>query len=271
MERLTVLTLNLWGEQPPLARRMEILEEGIHALSPDVVALQEVRQIPGRLANQAETLASRLGWHCAFAIATSWGEGDEGLAILSRLPMIRHEARELPHATPSERRIVLGAALASDQGELAVFTTHLNYRLGDGLKRERQVLEADAFVTAWPSTLPKILMGDFNATPDHDEIRFLRGWHSLDGRRTVYQDAWARLHPDEPGHTWSGRNPYAHKLGWLELDRRLDYVFVTPLSRDGRGRILESRIVFDQPASDSCYASDHFGLSAIIQIAPLAI
>src|SRR5690242_19760647 len=40
---LRALTLNLWGEQPPLDRRMALAIEGIRALDPDVIALQEVR------------------------------------------------------------------------------------------------------------------------------------------------------------------------------------------------------------------------------------
>ena len=45
---------------------------------------------------------------------------------------------------------------------------------------------------------PQILCGDFNATPDSDEMRFLRGLTTLGGRRTHFQDAWLRLHR-EPG------------------------------------------------------------------------
>ena len=269
MEILRVLTLNLWGEQPPLERRMELVASGLHAMRPDVIALQEVREVPETMPNQAATLAQALGYQYAFAVATPWGGGSEGLALLSALPIVRSEWRELPHASTQERRIVLGAALATDQGELGVFTTHLNWRMVDGIKRESQVSAVDAFVSAWPSSLPKVVMGDFNATPMHDEIRFLRGQHTLEGRRTVYQDAWERYHPGDPGYTWSARNPYTQRMRFVEADRRLDYVFVSPVTRDGRGFIHSCHLVFDQAAADGTFASDHFGLYAEIQIAPL--
>jgi endonuclease/exonuclease/phosphatase family metal-dependent hydrolase len=109
-------------------------------------------------------------------------------------------------------------------------------------------------------------MGDFNARPESDEIRWLRGLCTLSGRRTHFQDAWDRLHPGERGWTWSSANPYTKPLAFLEPDRRIDYIFVTPMRRDGRASIRSCRIVLDQPAPDGAYASDHFGLLAEIQI-----
>src|SRR5436309_11527045 len=91
-----LLTLNLWGEQPPLERRLEIVIEACRALSPHVIALQEVRVVPHPVApspatapveNTAQTIARALGMEWTFARATPWGGGDEGLAILSRVPI----------------------------------------------------------------------------------------------------------------------------------------------------------------------------------------
>ena len=109
MFTLKVVTLNLWGEQPPLARRMQLAVEGLRALAPDVVGLQEVRQVPGTVPNQAATLATALGMHYYFEPATPWGGGDEGLAILSRHPIVARRVHELPHAradraAPARRR-----------------------------------------------------------------------------------------------------------------------------------------------------------------------
>jgi endonuclease/exonuclease/phosphatase family metal-dependent hydrolase len=265
---LRVLTLNLWGEQGPVARRMEVCAAGLAGLAPDVIALQEVREVAGKLPNQAQTLAAGLGYAHVFASATPWGGGLEGVAILARGAILESAEAELPGATDQERRVVLWARVETVDGPVNVYTTHLNYRLGDGLVRERQVLALDAFVAAHPSDRPQILMGDFNARPTSDEIRFLRGEVTLDGRRTYYQDAYARLHPHDVGCTWAARNPYTAALKWLEPDRRLDYIFVTPMRSDGRGAIHLCRVVFDQPAADGVFASDHFALLADVQVAP---
>ena len=271
METVRVLTLNLWGEQPPLEQRMDLVARGLEELRPDVVALQEVRQIEGKLPNQAEALAARAGYLFAFAPATRWGGGEEGVGILSRHPITETEHRVLPASTPEETRVVLMARLDTPLGPLRCYTTHLNYRLTHGREREQQVLGVDEFVRGHESELPQILMGDFNATPDHDEIRFLRGLHTMGGRRVFYQDAWARRHPveSEAGFTWARRNPFTERLRWLERDRRIDYIFVTPIRRDGRGVVRECRLVFDLPDGEGCYASDHFGLLADIQVAPI--
>ena len=96
MSVLRCLTLNLWGAEPPLEARMNLIAEGIRDLAPDVVALQEVCAFPD-LPNQAETLARATGLSCLFAPAIAFRGGHEGLAILSRPPVLAHETRELPH------------------------------------------------------------------------------------------------------------------------------------------------------------------------------
>ena len=116
--------------------------------------------------------------------------------------------------------------------------------------------------------LPQILCGDFNAPPDADEIRFLRGLTTLGGRRTHFQDAWLRARPDDPGFTWSSENPQTRPLRSLDLDRRIDYVFVTTRRKDGRGTVRDARRVLDQRDDDGVCASDHFGVLAEVQIAP---
>jgi endonuclease/exonuclease/phosphatase family metal-dependent hydrolase len=245
---------------------MAVVEQGLRDYQPDVVALQEVREIPGQLPNQAATLGQAIGYQHVFAPATPFGGGHEGLAILSRYPIAEQEVLELPHAEPNERRILLSARLENVAGGAWVNTTHLNYRLTHGLQREDQVRAIEGRLSGRASDAPQILMGDFNARPDADEIRFLRGLTTLAGRRTYLQDAWQRLHPDERGWTWARANPYTAKLAFLEPDRRLDYIFVTPQRGDGRGTIQSCRIVFDQPNANSVFASDHFGLLAEIQM-----
>ncbi len=265
MQTVRVVTLNLWGEQPPLERRLTLVIDGLRALDPDVVALQEVRQIADKVPNTAQTIAGALGLNCYFEVATPWGGGEEGLAILSRFAITERLMRELPHATAEERRIVLGATLETPAGAMSVFTTHLTYRLSDGQKREDQLVAAEALVQATRSELPKVLMGDLNATPDSDEIRWIKGLRSVGGKRVFYQDAWSAVHDDQPGITWSRANTHAHKLAWLTLDRRIDYVLVSAARRDGRGFVRDCRVVLDA-ASEGCFPSDHFAVMADIQV-----
>lgn len=265
---LRFVTLNLWGENGPHERRLDLIGAELERLAPDVVALQEVREVPGKLSNQAEILARRLRQHHVFAAATEWGGGSEGLAVVSRLAVRQSAQRRLPHATDIEGRIVLSVELDGPRGALWIHTTHLSYREHEGNLREDQVMALDAEVTARAPQpeLPQVLMGDFNAVPESDEIRWLCGLTTLGGRRVFYQDAWATARPGEPGITWARANPFRARMNWLRADRRLDYVFVTAPRRDGRGTIRASRVIFDRPDGDGVFPSDHFGVMADVQV-----
>jgi endonuclease/exonuclease/phosphatase family metal-dependent hydrolase len=179
---------------------------------------------------------------------------------------------QLPEARPTEARVLLSARLDTPAGPIWFHTTHLHYRLDDGVARERQVDAIDAAIRALgrePTDPPQILCGDFNATPDSDEMRFLRGLHTLAGRRTHWQDAWLRLHGGEPGITWSSENEHTRPLRSLDLDRRIDYVLVTSRKKDGRGTVLRCEVVLtdrDGDGADAVCASDHYGVLAEVQI-----
>lgn len=270
MDRLRFVTLNLWGENGPHARRLDLCADGLAALAPDVLALQEVRDVPGRLPNQAETLAKRFGFHAAFAPATEWGGGVEGLAVVSRFPVRASSSIRLPHATETEGRIVLSACLETPRGSLWVHTTHLSYRLHEGRQREDQVMAIDGQISArsGDTELPQVLAGDFNTVADSDELRWLRGLTTLGGRRVFYQDAWATVHPREDGVTWRRDNPFRARMNWLPAERRIDYIFVTAARRDGRGTVHDARVVLDRPDADGVYPSDHAGVLAEVQMAP---
>jgi endonuclease/exonuclease/phosphatase family metal-dependent hydrolase len=263
---MRLVTLNLWNEQGPLARRMELCAEQLRALEPDVVALQEVRQ-SAAVPNQAATLASALAMNHCWARAVTWNEGDEGLAILSKHPIVEEGHRELPHASEKERRICLHARLDTPKGPLDAYTVHLNYRSTHGQIREDQIVAAEAFMRETPDVrIPKVLMGDFNAVPDSDEIRFLKGLRTVNGRRVYFQDAWAHLHSREPGWTWAKSNPFTDRMAWLERDRRIDYIFVGHTNLDGTGMLLDCRLVLDVPDGEGVFPSDHYGLYAEIAV-----
>lgn len=289
---LRVVTLNLWGIEPPLERRLALALRQLHALAPDVVCLQEVRPLDGqRGRTTAEVLADGLGMAAHYARAVEWADGvharlpagQEGLAVLAR-EILDARVLPLPEPRPADARILLSAQVATAGGPIWVHTTHLHYRLDDGVAREHQVLAIDEAIRhgfgRTNDSPPQILCGDFNATPDSDEMRFLRGLTTLGGRRTHFQDAWLRLHRepepgDGPAHgiTWSSENEFTRPLRSLDIDRRIDYVYVTSRKRDGRGTVHACRVVMterDGDGGESICASDHYGVLADVQVAPNA-
>jgi len=285
---LRVITLNLWGTEPPLAERLDLALRQLRALAPDVVCLQEVRPLDGKSGRTtADVLADGLGMGMHYAMAVEWEDGvhaklpagQEGVAILAK--SIRGtRVLPLPEARVADARVLLSAEVDSDGGPIWIHTTHLHYRLDDGLAREHQVLAIDEAIRAGRTneSAPQILCGDFNATPDSDEMRFLRGLTTLGGRRTHFQDAWLRLHREsEPGDgpdqgiTWSSENRFTRPLRSLDIDRRIDYIYVTSRKKDGRGTIHVSKVVLVEREGDgesAICASDHYGVLADIQVMP---
>ena len=281
---LRVVTLNFWGTSAPLEQRLALAIRQLRALAPDVVCLQEVRPLDGTSGRTtADVIAEGLGHRAHYEVAVSWDDGahgklpagQEGLAIIAR-SLSNARAIPLPDPRPADARILMSAQVATDGGPVWVHTTHLHYRLDDGVARERQILAIDAAIRAerTDTSAPQILCGDFNATPDSDEIRYLRGLTTLDGRRTHFQDAWLRLHRDPgptdgptEGITWSSENEQTRPLRSLDIDRRIDYVFVTSRKKDGRGTIHRCEVALTERDGDIC-ASDHYAVMADVQVVP---
>ena len=105
--------------------------------------------------------------------------------------------------------------------------------------------------------LPPVLCGDFNATPDFDEVRSISGKRDSLVPNLVLLDAWEFTKPGEPGYTWDQRNP--HVEATHEPSARIDYVFVGMASGAGRGKPKNAWLFGDSPI-DGVWPSDHFGV-----------
>ena len=152
----------------------DVTANAIKKFSPDIVGLQEVRgegENP-RYTKQAETLAEKVGMKFAFAPAFTVPHGGlYGNALLSRFPIL--SVRNIPIPVPEtgyycEPRCILRAVI--DIGvPVTVFVTHF------GLTPPEAENASAAAVEALSSTsTPKILMGDFNLTPESPVIDPIR-------------------------------------------------------------------------------------------------
>ena len=135
--------------------------------------------------------------------------------------------------------------MQTPHGELPVFVTHLNWKLHHGSVRLRQVVAiAERICELCPigeARLPPVLMGDFNADPDSDEIRFLRGAATIDGKSVYFADAWGHA-GQGPGYTFDRKNRFAALAH--EPPRRIDYIFVRGPDRLFRGEPIATRLAF---------------------------
>lgn len=269
MDLLRVVTLNIWNNQGPWPERLRLIRKELPTLDAHLVGLQEVLHLdPANTPDQAQAIAEGLGYYTAFASAWHIGGGLQfGNALLSRYPIAAAQSFLLPCEEGDETRALLYCSVDAPCGKIPVFVTHLSWQLHRSDVRQQQV----AFIVSRIKELapvdgfPPVLMGDFNAEPDSDEIRYLRGYHSRLGRSVYFADCFAAAGDGSPGYTYARENPFA--LRAHEPNRRLDYIFVRGPDRALRGEPLSARRCFTV-AENGVFPSDHYGVFAEIQAAP---
>jgi len=203
-----------------------------------------------------------------------------GNAVVSRWPIVDFAELKLPHNRKLGMltRSAVNAQIQTpyDFGTISVTSTHLDHRLTDSVDRMKQIQALLAFVRSkrvQPSVsshrFPDILMGDFNAEPDSDEMRYMRGLAIYENKSTFMQDAWiiAGDGPRDQGFTWDNKNPHAFED--FEISKRLDYIYTSYPSRDGVGVVEKCQVVCNDDIVGGTWPSDHFGVMAQIRAAPL--
>jgi endonuclease/exonuclease/phosphatase family metal-dependent hydrolase len=250
----------LTGRDDGLEERLGLAVAGLRAVDADVVGLQEA-STGRRRGNVAARLAEALGYryhvrapaatrplgseHLRRGVAAVLGF-TEGPALLSRFPIVRWRAYELPDCGRAfDARVALLAELETPAGRLAAVSAHTS---GDPCHAQAV---AD-LVAAHRGPLPAVVMGDFNAADMSPAIRLLTGPGGL-------VDAFRRANPGAPGFT-DGQDVAA---GRATAGIRLDYVFVAPGTRVP-GRVVASRVVLHEPGGTGHvrWPSDHYGVLA---------
>jgi endonuclease/exonuclease/phosphatase family metal-dependent hydrolase len=275
---ISVLTLNLWHDAGPWKAREGLIREWISRLDPDLIGFQEA--LRGDALDQVGTLLEGHGYHIDYVPASPFWRDAElsfGNAVATRWPITMREECPLPDRGDGETRAALTVRVDAPVGPISFTTTHLNWKLHQSDTRARQVVAlADQVLRLRPKDgFPPIVVGDFNAEPDSDEIRFMRGAHPVGERSVYFNDAWlvageveSDLGPQRRGATWCNRNPYARTA--YEPDRRIDYIFTGYPRRDGVGMVERCRIVCNEEGA-GCWPSDHFGVYAELRSEPVEV
>jgi endonuclease/exonuclease/phosphatase family metal-dependent hydrolase len=261
---LKVATLNIWNRFGPWDERLPAIRTRLAELGPDVIGLQEVlRSTHGDRVDQVELLTAGTAYHAAWGLASDAHGFPVGNAILSRWPILRSETFPLPHGGTDERRSLVFAEIDAPFGKLPFFVTHLNWKLHHGHVRCEQVrFVAQTIQRMCPiEGFPPVVVGDFNAEPDSDEIRYMRGLTGLGGPCVYFADTFGVTGDGSPGITFARNNPFAAQVH--EPDRRIDYVFVRGPDDRYRGEPLSARVCFDEPVN-GVLPSDHYGVVATL-------
>jgi endonuclease/exonuclease/phosphatase family metal-dependent hydrolase len=290
---LRVATLNIWNRSGPWPERLRLIREQLRILDPDVLGLQEVLRTvsPGEepngtwtapasasqdlAADQASAIGAGTHPKIAYGAAMDYGSGLMfGNAVATRYPIVETRTFELPGRETGEVRSLLYALIDHPRGKLPVFCTHLNWKLHHGSVRVRQVRAICERIKELAPTddgdhLPPVLMGDFNADPDSDEMRFMRGLATIDGQTVYFADAWVYGGDGSPGYTFDRRNRFAALAH--EPPRRIDYIYVRGPDSKLRGEPVRTRLAFatkHETAAGDLWPSDHFGIVSDLSAEP---
>lgn len=173
--KLRVMTYNIQhgnvhlGEGIDLSRTCDV----IRTADSDIIGLNEVRGrgLHDDYTAQVETMASLLGYHCYFGRSIYVGRTEPyGNAVLSKYPIVEASVVKIPDPIfPSGRiesrsicRAVVEILKDGEVRRLAVLSSHF------GLSKEEQEHAVSTALSVCQSeSLPFVLMGDFNVTPDN--------------------------------------------------------------------------------------------------------
>jgi endonuclease/exonuclease/phosphatase family metal-dependent hydrolase len=263
-----VATLNLWGRSGAWAGRRSVLVEGFRELRPDLVAFQESIVTGGD-----DQVAELLGGGFQLVHQRARAADGMGVSIASRWPL--RGVRELDlHVTPRTAgfpcvTLMAEVAVPEPVGPLLFVNPFPSWQPAFEHERALQAVVAARPIEelAGRGGLHVVLAGDLDADPEAASVRFWSGRQALDGTSVCYRDAWERVHPGEPGETFTPSNPLVVDRDWPF--RRIDYVFVR--CGDHGGPTLEVAgcgRIFDRPVG-GVWASDHFGVVADL-VAPAA-
>ncbi len=261
---LRVATVNILNDLSRWDERRTLLAEGLAALSPDLIALQEVADPLGE--SSAHRLAGVLGGYSVHVCPkTGWGRKREGIAVLSRLPVEGHDVLDLL----GQQRTAQFVRVRAGGRPVVLVNGHYYWPVGAHSAQVRQVGRVLDRVKALDPGTSVIVCGDFNATPGSRAIKLMR---------QTFASAHQDRHGREPDFTCptplisGGRVRRMATRGLLRLFSiqasdlwrgSLDYIFVSP-----EVRIVECGLFLDRPSPDdpTLYASDHFGLAATLKI-----
>jgi endonuclease/exonuclease/phosphatase family metal-dependent hydrolase len=249
------LTLNIWARFGDWPARRAVLKRCLAELKPDVIAFVEAIVLDGY--DQVADITD--GFHVVHQKNRT--PDGAGISIASRLPVRAAHEMDL-HIAPRPRDFPAGALLVElDASQPMLFVNHMpSWQVDQENERERQTVMV-ARQIAELGLEHVVVAGDMDADPAATSIRFWTGRASLDGVSVCYRDAWAAMHPDERGDTFTPReNPLVADPDWPF--GRIDYVFVRCGVHGGPTmRIKRCERFLDRPV-DGVWASDHFGVFA---------
>lgn len=227
---LRILSYNIhYGQGNDGVYDLERLAAVIKAVKPDIVALQEVDVMVRRSGkvHQASKLGELCGLKSYYGPTQHYEGGLYGNAVLTNLPILEVLIQPLPYTeatselTTYPRAAIAVTVTGPDGKPLRFISTHFQHNVESDRVDQAHAIN-ELFATA--ESIPMILAGDMNATPDAEPVQVL-----LTKWRNAIDEAAAPTVPSQAPTS------------------RIDYIFYHSATQF---RVEETRVIDDGEASD---------------------
>lgn len=229
-QTLRVLCYNIhYGQGTDGKYDVKRLAQVILKAEPDLVALQEVDvgvKRSGRV-HEARKLAELTGMAVRFGPTQHYQGGLFGNAVLTKLPILDVHIQPLPYteATPEKTTYPRGAIAVTLKGldgkPFRFISTHFQHNVAEDRLAEAKAINRHF---AEKNSVPTILAGDMNATPDSEPIRTLLS-------------RWKNATDKPAAPTAPSRNPRS----------RIDYIFYRAAPHL---KLAHAEVIAEEVASD---------------------
>jgi endonuclease/exonuclease/phosphatase family metal-dependent hydrolase len=176
---IKVMTMNIKEGGEYANYNTEAFAECIATYNPDVVVMQEVDRFTNRAGNKdiLTELGAALGMFPFYGKAMDYRGGGFGNGILSKYPFYNAQSIVSKPAGASENRNCSWIDIVLPQGgKLRVAVTHLDVKS----EQVRTQTMAEINRSILTDEFPVLLMGDFNAKPDSDTMKYARSkWQDI--------------------------------------------------------------------------------------------
>ena len=187
----------------------------------DLVGLQEVDSLCHRSGrqDQMKLLAEKTGMYYAFYRHFAYDGGAYGLGILSRFPILEQKNDRITSIKNGMKESLAQLSVKIDTGEKEILfsTVHL------GLDQRTRLIQTEEVLAHLSGNLPIVLVGDFNALPDSEEIQ--------------------KIHHLFPMQDTMRRSTFPHE----RPIKKIDYIFADP--RLGK-TLIKTRVPLEALHSD---------------------
>ena len=267
-----ILTINLHTYQETQQNeKFNLLTDVIGKMDVDFIAFQECAQYKYstitegiiREDNMALIIANRLQekynieysfvWHWAHYGWTVW---EEGVAILSKYPVIDSEDRYISSGTSvnniTSRKVIYGSYQVPD-GRINIFSAHTHWRTSEtDEEQNNQIKNIKSMVDEKQSENPdavSFICGDFNSNPTSD-YPWSEGYNTM-MENNLYVDSFFEIYPD--ANNKPAQSIY-NTIGG-DFPGRIDYIF---MKSNDNFKVEDSQIIFKTDVVGKI--SDHYGV-----------